>query len=401
MADPLAPTHPLERADAIGFAAQDMPVLAALRHRFAERRPLTGHRLALRAHVTAETAVQALTLQAAGAQVALCASSPDTTDPDVSAALAAAGIPVHGRRGMSEQEERDAVDAVLATWPDGPTLVADEGGELIAAASTAPRQIVAATEKTPSGGRAVAAAAHDGRLPFPVLLVDECFGKNEVDNAHGTAQSLLETVVALSRKLLAGKTFVVGGYGRVGAGVAHRARGLGATVLVAEVRPTRALVATLDGFEVLPMIDAASRADFILTVTGVPDVVTGRHLDRIRDGAVLANGGHHAWEINAEDLRARTVRSEPVRPGNTRLTLTDGRRLHLLAGGQVVNLAAGSGNAAEVMDVTFGTQVLALVYLAGRAGELPPAVHPVPPACDDEVVEALAAALELPVADSR
>lgn len=392
-------TRPAEAGDRLTWAMAQMPVLASLRDELGPGRPLGGHRIALCAHLTAETAVQVVTLRALGAEVACCASSPATVDDGVVAELRARQVTVFGRRAMDEAEWRSGTDGALRAWAEGPTLIADEGAELVPALlddhADLAAATVGATEKTPAGARRARELAEAGRLPFPVLAVDTGFAKHELDNSTGTGQSIVEAIMRVSRRLLAGKTFVVAGYGPVGAGIAQRVRGMGAEVIVTEARPTRALLAVLNGFDVMPMADAAARADFICTVTGVPRVVAGDHLDRLRNDVVLVNGGHHPWEIDLEALDRRVSRRTEVHPGNERLELDDGRAVHLLAGGHTVNLAAGAGNASEVMDGTFATQVLALVHLADPVHALPPGVHPIPERYDDVVAGKLADAMGL------
>ncbi|GGM53903.1 adenosylhomocysteinase [Longimycelium tulufanense] len=377
-------------------AMAQMPVLGAIREKFAADAPLSGHRLALCGHVTVETAVQVLTLVALGAEVAWCASSASTTDSDVAELIRDRGVGVHGWRGMSEDDLLRGARDVLATWPEGPTLVLDEGAVLITALHQGPEDAprpVLATEKTPDGLAALDRLAARTPLRFPIIKSDESFGKEAVDNPHGTAQSLLETILAVSGRLLAGKVFVIAGYGRVGAGLAERARGLGARVIVTEVRPTRALLAALDGYDVVPMAEAAPLGDFFCTVTGAPRVLRGAHLARMRSGAVLANGGHRPWEIDLDELDALTVRRRPSGPGSEWHVLADGRQLQLIGGGSIANLSAGRGNASEVMDVTFASQVLALQLVLPRVAGLVPGLHPLPPECDDFVAAAFARAL--------
>jgi adenosylhomocysteinase len=376
-----------------------MPVLAAIRREFGPDAPLEGQRIALCGHVTAETAVQVDTLRALGAEVVWCSSSTATTDTEVAEAVRKSGVVVHGWRGMSQGELRQCACEALRAWPHGPTLVIDEGALLITALHDKLVDVPApmlATEKTPEG---LARVADLGPLLFPIIKADESFGKDVVDNPHGTAQSLLETIATVSGRLLAGKTFVVAGYGRVGSGLAAKARGLGAQVVVTEVSATRALVAALNGYEVLPMAEAAKLGDFFCTITGRPRVIGRDHLLTMKDGAVLANGGHLPWEIDLAALRALTVSESRVAAGLERLQLSTGNTLELLGGGHTVNLSAGRGNASEVMDVTFASQVLALLFALPHAAELSSEVHPQPPACDDYVAQALASSLGIWLSD--
>jgi adenosylhomocysteinase len=374
-------------------AAEYMPVLAAIRRDFASGAPLAGQRVALCGHVTAEGAVQVQTLQELGARVVWCASSTSTTDSGIVELARRFGVIVHGSRGMSEDDLRRGAGAALQAWPDGPTLVLDEGAVLISALhgdlAGVPAPVLAA-EKTPDG---LAVLGRLGPLRFPVIKSDESFGKAAVDNPHGTAQSLVETIMAVSRRLLAGKVFVVAGYGRVGSGVAAKARGLGARVIVTEIDPVRALLAVLDGFEVRPMGEAAVVGDFFCTVTGASAVIRREHFLVMKSGAVVANGGHRPWEIDLADLYALSARRESAPDGVAILDFPDGRHLQLIGDGHIANLTAGRGNVSEVMDVTFASQVLALQVALHRAADLPPGLHPLPPACDEYVAAALAAAL--------
>ncbi|MET8759453.1 adenosylhomocysteinase [Lentzea sp. NPDC004782] len=373
-------------------ATARMPVLAAIRREFGEVAPLNGHRIALCGHVTAETAVQVRTLLALGAEIAWCASSTTTTDEEIAAAMRQDGVAVHGKRGMSEADLLHGAHQVLSVWPEGPTLVLDEGAVLISALHRDFAHLpapVLATEKTPDGLAALAEVA----LRFPVIKSDESFGKDAVDNPHGTAQSLVETIATVSARLLAGKVFVVAGHGRVGSGVAQKARGLGARVVVTEVSATKALLAVLNGYEVLPMREAAKIGDFFCTVTGKPGVIGRDDLLAMKSGAVLANGGHLPWEIDQDALDALTAERRELAPGLEELRLSNGRTVELLGGGHIVNLSAGRGNASEVMDVTFASQVLALQLVLPKAGDLAPGLHALPPECDEYVATALAKAL--------
>ncbi|SCF06515.1 adenosylhomocysteinase [Micromonospora haikouensis] len=384
-------------ATRLAQATEQMVVLARIREDYRVAKPLVGERLALCGHVTVETAVQVDTLIALGAEVAWCASSTSTTDEQVAALLRERGIRVVGSRGMSEADLRKGVEEVLLTWQDGPTMVLDEGAMIISALHDTMAGLpapVLATEKTPDGLAELDRLARRTPIRFPVIKSDESFGKDVIDNPHGTAQSLLETIMAASGRMLAGKVFVVAGYGRVGAGVAAKARGLGARVVVTEVRPTRALMAVLDGFEVLPMADAARVGDLFCTVTGTAGVLREEHLSLLKSGAVLANGGHLPYEIDLAALDRMTRHRMPAaHPGSEVLTLADGRRVYLIGGGNIANLAAGRGNVSEVMDVTFASQVLALCLSVKEATSWQAGLRELPPECDEYVAAALARAM--------
>ncbi|MFJ1649783.1 adenosylhomocysteinase [Streptomyces sp. NPDC088258] len=375
-------------------ATEQMAVLARIREDHHVTQPLAGQRLALCGHITAETAVQVETLTALGADTAWCASSTSTTDDRIAALMRGRGIPVTGTRGMSEADLHAGVEETLRTWPQGPTMVLDEGALLITALHTTQAHLpapVLATEKTPDGLAELHRLTRHTPLRFPVIKSDESFGKDVIDNPHGTAQSLIETIMAAAGRMLAGKVFVVAGYGRVGSGVAAKARGLGARVIVTEVRPTRALIATLDGFEVLPMNEAARIGDLFCTVTGTPGVLREHHFALLKNGAVLANGGHLPHEIDLAALdRTARERTPAAHPGSEVLTFADGRRVYLIGGGNIANLAAGRGNVSEVMDVTFASQVLALCLSVKEAPSWPAGLRELPEECDQYVAAALA-----------
>jgi adenosylhomocysteinase len=357
----------------IEWADGQMPVLRSIRARFAAERPLDGVRVGACLHVTAETANLVLALREGGADVRLCAANPYVTQDDVVAALG---------DGVHVGDYRAGIDAVAGSEPD---VVLDDGAELITLVHD---RVRGATEETRSGLVHMRSTA----LRCPVLAVNEAAAERALNDRFGTGQSALDGIVRATRMLLAGQTLVVLGYGWTGRGVAQRARGAGASVVVCEVDPLRALEARMEGFEVLPALVAAERGDVFVTVTGSRDVLRREHLERMKDGAVLANAGHFDVEIALEDLRALAGgRVEQVLPLVERFTLDDGRRLHLLARGQVVNLAAAQGHPAAVMDVSFAVQALAAVHLAHE--DLPPGVQPVPPAIDDEVARLKLASL--------
>jgi len=349
-----------------------MPVLRSIRARFAAERPLAGLRVAACLHVTAETAVLAHTLIAGGAEVALCAANPFSTQDDAAAALAGEGIVVHAVRGDTAAYG-EGVNALAASAPD---LVLDDGADLVLSVENSPRGGV---EETTTGLLRLRRA----ELRFPVLAVNEALTERAFNDRFGSGQSVLDGILRATNLLLAGHTVVVLGYGWTGRGVALRARGMGASVLVCEVDPVRALEARMEGFEVLPAVEASARGDVLVTVTGSRDVLSAEHFAVMKDGAVLANAGHFDVEIDLPALRAAATGGvRDARPLVEEYDLGD-RRLYLLARGRVVNLAAAEGHPAAVMDVSFGLQALGLAYLA-RA-DLAPGVHPVPAEIDREV----------------
>jgi adenosylhomocysteinase len=363
--------------------------MIALRKRLNEEQPLLEHRIVGSSHVTKETAVLIRTLEAAGAQVAWCASNPLTTQEHVAAALAAGGTQVFAWRGMSTRDYYRAIERAITSLPPGPTLCLDDGGDLIITLhqkfSTLAGKVYGGTDKTTTGVERVRALAEVGRLLFPIIAVNDAAIKWEVDNVYGTGQSTIDGILRSICILLAGKTFVVAGYGHVGRGVALRARGMGSHVVITEVRATSALKASLEGFRVMSMDEAAKVGDLFCTATGMKDVIVGRHLDVMKNGVILCNAGHFDCELNLNDLEARTQSKREVRPSTEEYQLNDGRRLYLLGKGRVINLAAAEGNPSEVMDLTFAAQSLALLKLATSAGSLDARVHKFPGEQDEEV----------------
>jgi len=369
-----------------------MPVLRSIRERLARERPLDGLRVGACLHVTAETACLAQALVAGGADVALAAANPLTTQDEVVAALSAEGCAVHGRRG----EDADAYAAgVIAVVDGAPQVTLDDGADLLTVLHSARPQLldglVGGTEETTTGLLRLRALEAEGRLVCPVIAVNEARTERLFNDHYGTGQSTLDGILRATNLLLAGKTLVVLGYGFTGKGVALRARGAGAQVIVCEIDPMRALEARMEGFEVMPGLEAAGRGDIFVTVTGNRDVLSRPHFDRMKDGAVLANAGHFDVEIDLAALSAAAV-EEPrdVLPLVTQFELGD-RRLNLLASGRVVNLAAGQGHPAAVMDMSFANQVLAVEHLV--SARLGPGVHPVPEAVDREVARLKLASL--------
>jgi adenosylhomocysteinase len=358
-----------------------MPVLAQVAARLSDERPLAGVSVGACLHLTAETAVFAAALRGAGAEVALCSANPLSAQDDVSAELAAAGVEVRGRHGDSFAAYERGIAGLAEARPD---IVLDDGGDLLLAAM--PR--FGGTEETTTGllalRRAFSTAGSD--LSFPVLAVNEARTERALNDRHGTGQSALDGIVRASNILLAGLTVVVLGYGWAGMGVAERARGAGAAVIVCEVNPLRALEARMAGYEVMPALAAAPRGDVFVTVTGSRGVLTRSHFEAMKSGAVLANAGHFDVEIDLEALA--TVADGPsraVRPLVDQYRLPDGRLLNLLARGRVVNLAAAEGHPAAVMDVSFALQALSVEALVRTPEVFVPGVQPVPDGIDIEV----------------
>lgn len=373
-----------------------MPVLAAIRERFGAQRPLAGLRVAACLHVTAETANLARTLGAGGATVALCSANPLSTQDDVAAALVLAdGIEVRARRG----ESLDSYVAHVSALLDGrPQLTIDDGADLLTGAhgrgGESLEAILGGVEETTTGLLRLRRLHGESGLRCPVMAVNEARTERALNDRHGTGQSALDGVVRATNMLLAGNTVVIVGYGWAGQGVAERARGAGAAVIVCEVDPLRALEARMAGYEVMPALRAAERGDLFITVTGSRRVLAAEHFARMKDGAVLANAGHFDVELDLAELeRLAGGTRRAVRPLVDEYRLADGRRLNLLARGRVVNLAAAEGHPAAVMDVSFALQALCVEQLVRRRGELEPGVHPVPDEVDREVARLKLAAL--------
>jgi len=369
----------------IAWADGQMPVLRSIRERFARELPLDGIVVGACLHVTSETANLVRTLAAGGADVALCASNPFATQDDVAAALAGAGTEVHAVRGEDADAWAARVAAVVAR---APRITLDDGADLLTALHLARPDLlegmIGGTEETTTGLVRLRALQAEGRLACPVVAVNEALTERVFNDRFGTGQSALDGIIRTTNLLLAGRTMVVLGYGWTGKGVALRAQGLGASVVVCEVDPMRALEARMDGFEVMPALAAAERGDVFVTVTGGRDVLRAEHFERMKDGAVLANAGHFDVEIDLHGLRAAAASVREVRPLVDQYDV-GGRRLNLLAGGRVVNLAAAEGHPAAVMDISFALQALAVELLARGAGELGAGVHPVPQHIDREV----------------
>jgi adenosylhomocysteinase len=380
----------------IEWAAGQMPVLAQIRDRFADERPLTGISVAACLHVTAETACLIRTLRAGGASAALCSANPLSAQDDVAAALVVAdGVEVRARRGESTDEY---VEHVLALLAAAPQITLDDGADLLATAHArggeALERLIGGTEETTTGLVRLRRLQDAGELRCPVLAVNEARTERALNDRHGTGQSALDGIVRASNVLLAGLTVVIVGYGWAGQGVAERARGAGAAVIVCEVDPLRALEARMAGYEVMPALQAAERGNLFITVTGSRRVLRGEHFERMRDGVLLANAGHFDVELDLSELEAlATGGVRAVRPLVSEYRLADGRRLNLLAHGRVVNLAAAEGHPAAVMDVSFALQALAVEALVSEGSALGPGVHPVSPAIDREVGRLKLAAL--------
>ncbi len=368
----------------IAWVRAHMPVLASLEAELGPERPFAGLRIAVCIHLEAKTARFALSLKALGAEVAVASSNPLSAKDDVAAALGRE-VEVHARCGASEAEYTAYLSRVLDLRPH---LVLDDGGDLGALLhgerADAGSDVVGLCEETTTGLVRLRALAREGRLRFPVLAVNDARMKHLFDNRHGTGQSVWDAIMRATNLLLAGKRVLVVGYGWCGRGIAQRARGLGAEVTVAEVDPVRTAEALLEGFSVAPVDTAIPAADFVVTATGCTDAVSYDHLLRAKDGAVLANAGHFDVEIDVRSLREH-AQGRRVRDHVEEYLLPGGKRVYLLAQGRLVNLVAGDGHPAEIMDLSFSLQLLSLLWLARRGRDLAPGVYPVPEEVDQDV----------------
>jgi adenosylhomocysteinase len=371
----------------IEWAGSEMPVLALIRERFRKERPLEGLRLAACLHVTSETANLAITLRDGGARLALCASNPLSTQDDVAAALAGEhGIPTYAIKGEDEQTYYRHIEAALANRPN---MTMDDGADLLTVLHTRRSEllpeVIGGTEETTTGVIRLKSMAKEGALKYPVIAVNEAMTKHFFDNRYGTGQSTIDGVIRATNILLAGKTLVVVGYGWCGRGIASRARGMGAHVVVTEVDPVRALEALMDGYQVMPMAEAVARADIVITVTGNLNVIDRQHVERMKDGAILANSGHFNDEINIPAIEEQARGKRRIRDFVDEYRLADGRRIYLLGEGRLVNLAAAEGHPAAVMDMSFANQALAAEYLTKNAKQLENQVYVVPEEIDREI----------------
>ena len=371
----------------IEWAAREMPVIRLIRERFAKERPLEGLRISACLHVTTETANLMLALRDGGAEVALCASNPLSTQDDAAAALVAMhGIPVYAVRGEDDATYYKHIHAALEHKPQ---ITMDDGADLVATLHKERRElldhVVAGTEETTTGVIRLRAMAKDGALTYPIIAINEADTKHFFDNRYGTGQSTIDGITRATNILWAGKNVVIAGYGWCGKGVAMRARGLGAKTIVTEVQPVRALEAAMDGHQVMHMDEAARVGDIFITLTGDVNVLDRRHFDVMKDGAIIANSGHFNVEINIKALEAMSESKRNVRRNVDEHGLMDGRKLFLLGEGRLINLAAAEGHPASVMDMSFANQALAVHYIATRDERLPVDVYDVPREIDSEV----------------
>jgi adenosylhomocysteinase len=369
------------------WAENEMPVLRQIRERFAKEKPFKGMRVSACLHVTAETANLMATLAAGGADVVLAASNPLSTQDDIAATLVAhEEIPVYAIKGEDHETYYKHLEAALA---HNPHVTQDDGADLVSGILKSRRdlipQMLGSTEETTTGVIRLRAMAADGVLPFPVIAVNDSDTKHLFDNRYGTGQSTLDGIIRATNVLLAGKTFVVAGYGYCSRGIAERARGMGSWVIVTEVDPVKALEAAMDGFRVMPMEEAAAQADFIVTATGNKHVLDAADFAVMKDGCIVSNSGHFNVEINIDDLEAMSVEKRQPRPFVDQYILKDGRRINLLGEGRLINLASAEGHPSAVMDMSFANQALATEFLLKHQGKLASAVHALPKEVDQEI----------------
>ncbi len=370
----------------IEWAESRMPVLMELRKKYSETKPLKGMRISGCLHVTKETAVLVKTLRTAGAEVCWSGCNPLSTQDDVAAALASEGISIYAWHGQSVEEFYWCIDKTLEIKP---TLTLDDGADLIFRVHNKKPElaegILGGTEETTTGVHRLRAMAEAEKLLYPIIAVNDAETKWDFDNVYGTGQSSIDGILRATSILIAGKNFVVAGYGHCGRGTAMRARGMGAQVIVTEVDPISALKATLEGFRVMTMDEAAEVGDVFITATGMKDVIKKRHFEKMKDGAIICNTGHYDCELNLDELKELSESSREIRPNNEEFKLKDGKRIYLLAKGRLVNLAAAEGHPSEVMDMSFANQFMALIYLAREGKNLERGVYDVSHDQDEEI----------------
>ena len=371
----------------IDWAESQMPVLLKIRSRVSRTKPLKGFRVACCLHVTTETAHLMLTLKAAGAQLALCASNPLSTQDDIAASLVKDfGVAVYAIRGEDRATYYRHIEAALATAPH---VTMDDGADLVSTIHKQPHRfgthIVGGTEETTTGVIRLKSLGAAGTLRYPVISVNDADTKHLFDNRYGTGQSTIDGILRATNRLLAGSVFVVAGYGWCGKGLSQRARGQGARVIVTEINPTKGLEAVMDGFQVMTMDEAAKIGDIFVTVTGCSGVLCARHFTRMRDGAIISNSGHFDVEIDLDALKRLSTRRQIMRGGIQQYVLKNGRRINLLGEGRLVNLACAEGHPPGVMDMSFANQALSCEYLKRHGARMAPHVYPVPKEIDQDI----------------
>ena len=370
----------------IEWAGKEMPVVRLIRERFSKEKPLKGLRISACLHITTETANLALALKEGGAEVVLCASNPLSTQDDVAAALVDYGVPVNALKG---EDNETYYRHIVAALKHKPHVTMDDGADLVSTLhrsySKLAANVIGGTEETTTGVIRLRNMAKAGRLLYPIIAVNDAQTKHLFDNRYGTGQSTIDGITRATNILWAGRKVVVCGYGWCGKGIARRAQGLGAQVIVTEVRPIAALEAAMDGYRVMPLVEACEIGEVFVTTTGDTNVIDKRHISRMKDGAILANSGHFNVEINISALESLARSKKRIRSFVDEYTLSDGRRIYLLGEGRLINLAAAEGHPASVMDMSFANQALCVEHLVKMKGKLKPAVYPVPEKIDEQV----------------
>ncbi|MFW6270904.1 MAG: adenosylhomocysteinase, partial [Bacillota bacterium] len=369
----------------IKWVSDNMDILQEIKKEYIEQNPLSGIKVSICLHLEAKTAYMAALIKELGAEVAICGSNPLSTQDDVAAALAEKGVEVHSWYNADDDEYRNHIQKVLSIKPD---LIIDDGGDLVETIHSKNRElinnIIGGAEETTTGVTRLKALEADSALSFPMIAVNDAYCKYLFDNRYGTGQSVWDGIMRTTNLVVAGKTVVVAGYGWCGKGVARRAKGLGARVVVTEIDPIKASEAWMDGFRVMPMEKAAEIGDIFITVTGCNDVITRKHFEKMKNGALLANAGHFDIEVSKNDLEQMATEIEIARENIKRYVLPGGKELYLLAEGRLVNLAAADGHPAEIMDMSFALQILSLLHLKENSG-LKNKVHQVPGEIDQKV----------------
>ena len=382
----------------IAWAEQNMPVLMQIKKRFANEKPLKGLTIGCCLHVTKETAVLVKALKTGGAKVILAGSNPLSTQDDVAAALTKEGISVFAWRGLSNKDYHWCLNKVL---DEGPQITMDDGGDLVSTIHTKRvellKKIIGGSEETTTGVTRFRAMEKDGALKYPVVAVNDAYSKYLFDNRYGTGQSTIDGILRATSLLLAGKNFVVAGHGWCGRGIALRAKGMGANVIITEVNSFKALEALMDGFSVLPMASAAKIGDIFVTATGDKNVIVKEHFLKMKSGALLANSGHFNVEINIPDLEKLSKKKRLIRGNLEEYELKSGSKIYLLAEGRLINLAAAEGHPPEVMDMSFSLQALVAEWLRGEGESLEPKVYKVPAEIDEKVAQLKLGALNIKI----
>jgi adenosylhomocysteinase len=371
----------------IEWAAEDMPVLRSIKERFKKQKPLKGVRIAACLHVTTETANLMDTLQAGGADATLCASNPLSTQDDVAAACVKYfKVPTFSIKG---EDNNTYYKHIMSSIAHKPQITMDDGADLVSVLHTKKKSllkhVMAGTEETTTGVIRLKAMADKGVLKYPIIAVNDAYTKHLFDNRYGTGQSTIDGVLRATNRLIAGSVFVVCGYGWCGKGVANKAKGMGAKVVVTEVDPLKALEATLDGFDVMPIIEASALGDIFVTVTGDLNVISGKCFRKMKDGAIVANSGHFNVEIEIDALKKMSKKRRVIREFVEEFTLANGKRIFILGEGRLVNLAAAEGHPSQVMDMSFANQALCAEYMAKNYRKLDKAVYGVPEAIDKKI----------------